>query len=138
MGVRTPGSTKIFLQPHDDLALDYISRMLMEDIVDKFFYHYPDLVEILYVTTTASAFSTTSSDALAPDLAAWPGNSTELQSSAPAYSSDMLASALLSGQGNSTGSQDPAAFFFNGTATPRVITPRVITLRHTDYYSFAQ
>ncbi|XP_044361672.1 scarecrow-like protein 33 [Triticum aestivum] len=57
-------------QPHDDLALDYISRMLMEeDIVDKFIYQYPDPAALLQAQHPfAQILTTTSSDMLTSAL----------------------------------------------------------------------
>ncbi|KAM3292969.1 hypothetical protein ACQJBY_036528 [Aegilops geniculata] len=78
-------------QPHDDLALDYISRMLMEeDIVDKFIYQYPDPAALLQAQHPFAQILTTSDTTT---------------------SSDMLTSAL-----SSRNIQNPA-FFLNGKGT---------------------
>ncbi|XP_037427292.1 scarecrow-like protein 33 [Triticum dicoccoides] len=78
-------------QPHDDLALDYISRMLMEeDIVDKFIYQYPDPAALLQAQHPFAQILTTSDTTT---------------------SSDMLNSAL-----SSRNIQNPA-FFLNGKGT---------------------
>uniref|UniRef100_A0ACD5ZW23 Uncharacterized protein n=1 Tax=Avena sativa TaxID=4498 RepID=A0ACD5ZW23_AVESA len=99
--------------PQDDPNLEYISRMLMEeDIVDKFFYQYPDHPKLLQAEQPFAQ--------ILSGAATTPSNSEETSSSAP----DKLASTLLPSGGNNTEIvvsrffsrevQDPT-FFLNGT-----------------------
>ena len=92
-------------QPQNDLALEYISRMLTEeDIVDKFFYQYPDHPELLQAEQPfAEILADTSYDAH------------------ESFASST--SILMASQGNNTDFmvsgcqvQDPV-FFLNGTGT---------------------
>ena len=81
-------------QPHDDLTLDYISRMLMEeDIVDKFLYQYPNQAALQQAQHPFAQILSTSS--AAPSHAQQP-------------------SALLPVEGGSTHGRNPS-FFFNST-----------------------
>ncbi|XP_037427877.1 scarecrow-like protein 33 [Triticum dicoccoides] len=104
-------------QPQNDLALEYISRMLTEeDIVDKFFYQYPDHPELLQAEQPfAEILADTSSDAhesfasstsiLMPSQ----GNGTDFivsgcQVQYPAF--------FLNGTGTGTGTVEPSGLVF--------------------------
>jgi hypothetical protein len=97
--------------PQDDQTLAYISRMLMEeDIVDKFFYQYPDHSKLLQaeqpfaqILSGAATNSSNAQESSAPNAIA----STMLHSKG--RNTDIMVSRFFSGE-----VQDPT-FFVNGT-----------------------
>ncbi|KAM0836409.1 hypothetical protein ACQ4PT_062350 [Festuca glaucescens] len=97
--------------PQDDQTLAYISHMLMEeDIVDKFFYQYPDHPKLLQaeqpfaqILSGAATTSSNAQESSAPDTHA----STVLRSKG--NNTDILVSRFFSGE-----VQDPT-FFVNST-----------------------